>query len=521
MHSLSSLDHRRAGDQLQARVVTVGTILRDMRLDIPSYQRPYTWSRKNVTQLVDDMRRFRYAGHYRIGTFILHEPAHDETSDGPLRGARGEHRRRDIVDGQQRFLSFALIAAALLKCGAELDDRITDDLQSAVECVRIPDRRDGRSSGSLRSNYSHLCRIISRWDEDELRDFTDFFLADCTVVVLDVRDLDAAFQMFDSQNSRGRPLYPTDLLKAYHLREFSRTDPSREAVLSTVREWESVPPDEINHVIAAVLFPIKQWSEGRPLPRDGFTAHHVDAFKGIREDVHGNGRYRWARPVLLAKAAVDRFARDNSTLLRHGAVDELKYPFQITQPVIDGEMFFRMVRHYVLESRRAGIVSGSEPPRSGSREKKPRELPEQLDEQLAHVYPLIDGMPPGTGNRYVRELFDCLLMAYVDRFGWHEVDPAARRLARYAYLLRVHLSRIQVGSVDMHARRGHDRIRHAEKGDFPTVNVFAEMARALDHRFILDIPIPLIKINVAKELSDPLRALYAVGEAPAQREAPE
>ncbi|RKW99274.1 hypothetical protein D9C01_13160 [Corynebacterium diphtheriae] len=44
-----------------------------------------------------------------------------------------------------------------------------------------------------------------------------YFLDHCTLVRLVVNDLDAAFQMFDSQNTRGRALLPTDLLKAYHL----------------------------------------------------------------------------------------------------------------------------------------------------------------------------------------------------------------------------------------------------------------------------------------------------------------
>ncbi len=106
-------------------------------------------------------------------------------------------------------------------------------------------------------------------------------------MVLVVRDLESAFQMFDSQNTRGRALFPTDLLKTYHLRELSWTDPSHESMLATVRSWEAVPPEEINHVIAGVLFPIKQWLANCSLPRKGFTSDHVDLFKGIREGVAG------------------------------------------------------------------------------------------------------------------------------------------------------------------------------------------------------------------------------------------
>ena len=39
--------------------------------------------------------------------------------------------------------------------------------------------------------------------------------------MLTLKNPDEAFQMFDSQNTRGRALYPTDLLKAFHIRERS------------------------------------------------------------------------------------------------------------------------------------------------------------------------------------------------------------------------------------------------------------------------------------------------------------
>ncbi|WP_313362269.1 hypothetical protein [Kocuria sp.] len=138
----------------------------------------------------------------------------------------------------------------------------------------------------MRTN-AHLQQLISRWSAEELKLFTEFFLRECSVVVLVVRDLESAFQMFDSQNTRGRALFPTDLLKTYHLRELSWTDPSHESMLATVRSWEAVPPEEINHVIAGVLFPIKQWLANCSLPRKGFTSDHVDLFKGIREGVAG------------------------------------------------------------------------------------------------------------------------------------------------------------------------------------------------------------------------------------------
>lgn len=476
---------RGPGGQLTAEITSVVKLMQTMKLDIPAYQRPYTWTAKNVSQLVSDIRRFSSAGHYRIGTFILHPSPSEEV------GNAGE--TLDIVDGQQRFLTFALIATALASQMKEKDADLTADLHSATSGVALPVRKDGRSERNLRQNYAHLVQLFSDWDTEERLQFTEFFLEDCSVVVLRVRDLDAAFQMFDSQNTRGRALYPTDLLKAYHLREFSQASPDRESMLATVREWEAVDPAEINHVIAEVLFRIKLWSSNRPIPHKGFTPHDISLFKGIKEGTSGNSRYRWARQALLAKASVDRFQHENATLLRHGVVEELEYPFLITQPVIDGEAFFQSVHHYVRQTRRAGVQWESTPPSSESYAAS--------DPALKDVLEIINQMPPGTGNRYVRELFDCFLIAFVDRFGWEDVKAASLVLARHTFLLRIHLERVQASSVDLHARMVHDRVQARDE------NLFSKINQAMDPEVVLSRPAPVLEADTI--IPKPLERLYS------------
>lgn len=477
--------------QLDPSVATIKEVLGQLQLAIPAYQRPYTWSVKNVTQLLDDIDHFQSTGNhetgpveYRIGTFILHR-AQDQRADLAW----------DVVDGQQRYLSFALIAHALLALRDRAEIPSLREVEARLRNLTIPRRRDQRSESSLRTNALHLKQRLAAWQPEKLRDFADFFFNHCTVVILHVHDLDAAFQMFDSQNTRGRPLFPTDLLKAYHLRELNQVAQSREQIKRIVTRWESVSPEEINHVIAAVLFRIKMWSVNRRVPDRGFATGHVDLFKGIREDARGNGGYRWAHAVLLAKTAVDRFRQDNGTILRHGVIDELTFPFQITQPVINGEMFFQMVDHYVHQSRQAGIHTGNDSSR-------PDDAP--ADERLKGVLKILNTLPKGTGYRYVRELFDSLLIAYVDRFGWHDVEEAALILARYAYLLRARLERVQVRSVDMHARGEHPRIVEATGA---ATNPFAEIAQALHPHAALD----RIATHPPEtdRIPEPLRALYS------------
>ena len=67
--------------------------------------------------------------------------------------------------------------------------------------------------------------FIRQWfslhGDDEKKRFVDALKDIIEVIVITVDKESEAFQLFDSQNSRGKALYPHDLLKAYHLREMN------------------------------------------------------------------------------------------------------------------------------------------------------------------------------------------------------------------------------------------------------------------------------------------------------------
>ena len=68
----------KVGDLLFGEKITMdkdGNEIRDVKLNIPNYQRPYKWSAANATQLLDDMLEAMLANKeiYRVGTLILHD----------------------------------------------------------------------------------------------------------------------------------------------------------------------------------------------------------------------------------------------------------------------------------------------------------------------------------------------------------------------------------------------------------------------------------------------------------------
>ena len=75
-----------------------GGSIDNISLNIPSYQRPYKWTAKNASQLLDDIEEAMAANKevYRVGTLILHKNYNSDEQTWSY----------DIVDGQQRVIRF-------------------------------------------------------------------------------------------------------------------------------------------------------------------------------------------------------------------------------------------------------------------------------------------------------------------------------------------------------------------------------------------------------------------------------
>ena len=86
-------------------IMSVNTLLGNSQLVIPSYQRPYKWTGKNITALIQDIQQSirnqkSYSEFkYRIGTVILHKNENKDKNKEEL----------EVVDGQQRILSLLLL----------------------------------------------------------------------------------------------------------------------------------------------------------------------------------------------------------------------------------------------------------------------------------------------------------------------------------------------------------------------------------------------------------------------------
>lgn len=382
---------------LPSTVISVFDLLCDRSLRIPIYQRPYRWTTRNVQQIFTDVAHHR-GGQYRLGTIVFHR-------DG---------EEKNIVDGQQRTVTLLLAVRALIahQRDAIADPQLRQDLDRLADTVN-PSFTSEISKANIRANYQEICRIVQRdFDEDAIR----FLLHGCHVVTFTLDDVSEAFQFFDSQNARGKDLDPHDLLKAYHLREF--VEPDAAAKSSTVADWETANDQELATLFAAFWSRVRNWCRGASARH--FDKEHTFLFKGVN----------------LARSR--RYPHLQSLRITHEAVDDAgqSFPYQLDQVILNGRRFFEMTGWYLrrvgeIPGRAEGMVIGG------------------LAGRILHAVNNYPGRNR-TGDRYVRMLFDCLLLYYIDKFGLDQIELAIEKIFAWAYRLRLEMQSLQLASMDNH-----------------------------------------------------------------------
>lgn len=280
-------------------------------LKIPGYQRPYKWTAKNVSQLLDDILEAKNEkmDQYRLGTLILHK-----NKDA------SEQISYDIVDGQQRIITFALLLKYL------------DNPEPAILSIPIADNPFTRSN--VYNNYRVIGRRINNMKSD-IKDFNDYCQNNCRLIVLVTEDISEAFQFFDSQNARGKKLYPHDLLKAYHLREMNNMETTE--VEKVVENWEDLNQEELRDLFGDYLYRIREWLKSKKAFM--LSEQNIDLFKGIACQnslpyaQFYKGAFAYANMV------------NNASIPFVSGMRQLP-AFQLDAPIAAGHAFFDYTSHY-------------------------------------------------------------------------------------------------------------------------------------------------------------------------------
>lgn len=329
-------------------------------VNIPNYQRDYAWEDEQLNQLFQDLRlaKEKEGEAYHLGTVILH--------------LQEDKCQLDIVDGQQRLRTFDLL------------------LNSDSLKLTFKDKRNDKIEHAKK-----VCHDVV----NELRSP----LQNGTVVCLIVKEADEAFQLFETQNGRGKKLTTENLLKAYHYRAMTQTKPpfklSKDRLFQLERNWEEeVIDDKGTSVLTNQLFYARRWARGDE--KEEFeTVRHLAEYKGLTlgidqtpiQNLWGAGHLLHHVQHILAKIKGKGCSTDNIDIRVPGegtcvSCKEISQVFEqllkgsylvkrygldaqgrtvsvnpfvtLCQPIINGEDFFeyaltyaRMRKHLFAESR--------------------------------------------------------------------------------------------------------------------------------------------------------------------------
>jgi len=355
------------GDLLLQNMITQdkdGNAIRDVNLVIPNYQRPYKWTAKNAIQLLDDIVEAKNENKetYRVGTLILHQ----------------EGGQYNIVDGQQRTITFSL----LLKAFGD----------QSIRFLEQPLANNPYNTRNVPANYRVLERRSANINDDrDRRELLEYIKNNCELIVVITDDLSEAFQFFDSQNARGKKLYPHDLLKAYHLREMNDMDAAE--IEKVVKSWEELDQKELSSLFSEYLYRVKEWTKGNKAWE--LTEHNIYKFKGItRKD-----NFPYAQFYKGAFSYADMV--NYSPMPFVSGIRNLK-PFQLDTPIVAGKPFFDYAKHYfyiLKDIQNNDKYEGY-----------------YINDNAIVKTLNLRTYKNGVGNRITRLLFDSAILLYVDRF---------------------------------------------------------------------------------------------------------
>ncbi|MEN2751237.1 DUF262 domain-containing protein [Psychrobacter sp. FBL11] len=431
--------------KLHEKIITVSELLSETELSIPDYQRPYKWNQQNIANLFNDIKTQSDKSAYRLGTIVLHRPKDDEDNLKNI---------LNIVDGQQRTLTLMLTVMAIIKY-YNLDDSTQPESEQTIREVlgnltqsvpKLAERQNFASDISvynLHTNFQEILRIISRGELNI--EHIDFLLHKCEVVIFVLENESEAFQFFDSQNSRGKDLYPHDLLKAFHLREFKTGDEALR--IKTVNYWENLDDDRLDKLFSNHLYRIRRWSRGQSAQT--FTKDDVVEFKGITLESKTLPPY--TRRLAITHHYIDDY---NNSVHCKIAGSPTAYPFSIDQTIINGRRFFEMVAHYdALITKYKAINNGQ----ASSSEHIVTLFDHALNKRASKIINTLDSynnyQRRRKGDKLTRNVFDNALIYYIDKFGAEELPQAVELLFAWAYIIRLTSYSVGLTTIDKHATK--------------------------------------------------------------------
>ena len=249
--------------KLEAEIKNIKKILVDDEkfYQIPDYQRPYSWDKDNLSDLIDDLTNAfseNPTESYFCGSLVLV----DNTVDN----------RFDIIDGQQRTTTFTIIACVFRdiyldelspKAKKYIKNSIQDEFEEdkrklrfltdvkyqnnfeqtvlkKIEYIKIKSIQDDIKHNKYLQNAYYLKDFIAENIEEkniDINEFVIWFYEHVALSVITCPDQNSAIQIFNVLNDRGMPLSSIDILKSSLMQKLNDNKEDRNMFKN---EWQDI-----------------------------------------------------------------------------------------------------------------------------------------------------------------------------------------------------------------------------------------------------------------------------------------
>ncbi|MCV3469904.1 DUF262 domain-containing protein [Campylobacter sp. CNRCH_2015_0814] len=227
-------------------------------LNIPDYQRPYAWGIEQVKILLKDIsEQIDKNQKYLLGSLILHK-GNTENKLNIADDQQQKDNEFNIVDGQQRLTTLALILRVLCEC----------NFLNNVEYSH------NESKYHIKENYEYIKAYFESYS-DKKGKFLDFLLENIEFICVLAPNVDDAFLFFDSANSKGKGLKSYDLIKAFHLHSLEKNQGSMLDYYA--RKFENLAKDErkITILFDELLAPARTWLKHKNIRVDKIKTEQI------------------------------------------------------------------------------------------------------------------------------------------------------------------------------------------------------------------------------------------------------
>ena len=110
----------------------------------------------------------------------------------------------------------------------------------------------------------------------------------------------------------------------------------------------------------------------------------------------------------------------------------MNYPFQIDQPMINGEYFFKFVDYYYSLAKRLGFLEGEK----------------QSETESTEIVKLINHLENNKYFRYVNSLYKTAMLYVVDKFSHKEIESIEKICFKYAFYPRFYFEQVQKKTIN-------------------------------------------------------------------------